>query len=252
MSAYFLGIKFSRRYLFLLAAYGAILAAPGIFSFAGLLEKLSKYIPALTPRRALILAFVIAGAICAGKGLNPRFDKEWMFQIPELIKSHTPEGKKPVLVSNFGDVRPAYYAGADYMKLSSAKEDFPYIKINDQGDKEYLNFKDCIFAVPGKREFAGKWFLAEVPYEHGVENFGKNLIALEKSGKKVFVLIFQDTRTDGKLTGDDDCEFKKIFAEQNISFPLHFLKRYHDHKGRPLIIYELNPEALVKSRKTGK
>lgn len=120
VALFFSGVPFQRRYFYLLAAVACVLAAKGIPMAAkmiGAAPKLPSWLRDEKRRVALVCAVVFF--INVPKGLNPHFNKVWMREVPEVIRRSAPAGKKPILLTTFGDPRMAYYAGAEHMRFMS-------------------------------------------------------------------------------------------------------------------------------------
>ncbi|OGV51296.1 MAG: hypothetical protein A2X49_03790 [Lentisphaerae bacterium GWF2_52_8] len=217
----FSGTPFEKRYFFTFAAVSLLLAAPGFYGIRELLLPFLNRWPFVKDNLTALLLLVLAG-ICLGKALNPSFEKIWMQEIAGYIKA---SNKKVYLITDSTDGRIAYYAGAEYVRLSSKNDDFSILK--DGSGTESHELINGVLSVRGSGEIAGKW-VALPGSEPGMVFLKENIRRIEEKGNKVYLLFFKDDI------------IKKAFLDDKVPFPLSLVKIYKDEKKRPIFLYELS------------
>lgn len=218
------GVPSERRYLFSLAALAAVFAAPGIEALIGMILKLR---PSLKAEWVALAVFAATFGVCAGKGLNPSFDKLWMKDVGRYIKENSAGAPQTYLIMDGEDVRISYYAGAKYVKFCFRKDDNPVRKFEDP---ELLHPQiDGMLAEWGRKKYSNKWVAPEGVEWGGVKVLEKNIKFLQRDGSKVFLLMEMD-----------ETSLRGLFSRFKTPFPLKKLKSFKDEKGRPADLYELD------------
>ncbi|OGV49796.1 MAG: hypothetical protein A2017_00910 [Lentisphaerae bacterium GWF2_44_16] len=233
----FFSAPYEKRYLCFFTFMVVILSVPGVPKLAELIQKLSKYIPWLTPKISFTAVMLIIIGISAGKALTPSGNpKRWFKDIPVEIKKHCPPGQMPVLITDSSDERSAYYAKADYIKLSLGDENIRYKKVNGVISEIFplANRYSIGFLVKrGVNDSYGAWVLMDIP--HGFEYFSDNIQNL--GGDKVFVLVTMSHK-----------DFSVYFEEKSIPFPsIKFIKEFKYKHGKMIFtLYQGIPPVAKK------
>lgn len=114
---FFGGIPYQGRYLHPLIIISCPFAALGFFGLLKFLESFSAKFKWLTRDNCIKVFCAVIIVAHGGKALSPPDRKVWLNEIPECIRKACPPGAKPVLISEFPDIRTAYYAGAEHLAL---------------------------------------------------------------------------------------------------------------------------------------
>lgn len=229
MLVFFIGVPFPKRYFYPLACTGIILATPGFIALCRILyERVVSKFPKwkIGYEHFVFYGIVIVSLICAGKGLNPDFDKAWINEIADEINTHCPPGTQPILITNSSDHRIAYYAGAFYLYYTFPPNPVFYINRNGkliQNSKKSIN---GAIVTLGTGPIAGQTIALDMP--SGLANLGKNIEEL--GGERVFFLM-----------EEGDKSFRKRFERTHNVFPLRLIKEYKVRKAPRMSLYQGAP-----------
>ena len=190
----------TERYLLLLVVIFNILACYGIIFSSGFLYrrivkgKKVKFAEKITAKNILYLIVMITAFFMIGQTLKPNFDKPWINGVNEDIQSVYKGTETPIIITNGDDSRIGYIANSKMLRLN----------LNN-------------FYIWNKFKMLGS-VKDEYSLKSGIENFQKNLKLL--GGNNVFVFL-------EKIKADD---FKKVFEDRNIQFPLKLIKNYYRNR----------------------
>ncbi len=225
------GLPSERRYLFSLVALAAVFAAPGIESLAGMILKLR---PSLKAEWVALAVFATMFGICAGKGLNPSFDKLWMKDVALFVKEQSTGATKTYLIMDGEDMRIPYYAGARYVRFCFRDDENLVRKFEDQAS--FLSRVDGMLVERGRKGYSNQWVSVEGIEWDGIRAFAKNVGFLQRDGSKVFVLMEKD-----------ETFLREMFKRYGVPFPLKKLRSFKDEKRRPLDLYVLDESVGEKA-----
>ena len=221
----FFSAPYEKRYLCFFTFMAVILSVPGVPKFAEFIQKLSKYLPWLTPKLSFIIVLAIVVGCSAGKALSPPGNpKRWFRDIPAEIKKHCPPGQVPVLITDSSDERSAYYARAEYVKLSLGDENIRYKNVNGVISEIFPSINRISIGFLLKRgvnDSYGAWVSMDIP--QGLEYLSDNIIKL--GADKVFILVSMDQK-----------DFNAYFEEKGVPFPssMKLIKEFKYKHGKML------------------
>jgi hypothetical protein len=214
----FSGVRFAKRYYYTITVALIILSTPAIPFIRFLIKKvLEKRFPKITSKHISIAIILALCSICIAKIARPDFDKKWITHIGSEIKEMTPD-KPPIIITNLDDKRVVYYASGQYLKFG-----IPGEKIFHSDRKHIINMVGSL-SYCGKLEKAGSYVALTI--NQGLPFFKDNLNAL--GNESVYVLMLMD-----------DSDFRQLFIDENVDFPLQLKKVYKDHKKRDICLYKL-------------
>jgi len=226
---FFSGVPFPKRYFYPLACTGVILAAPGFIALIKILHnkvvlKFSKWKISYT--QLAFFCILTVCLVCAGKGLNPDFDKAWINEIADEIKKHAPQGTKTVLITNSTDHRIAYYSKSMYLYYALPPNPVFYITRNGKLINNKKKSINGAIVTTGTGPLFSQSIAIDMPY--GIENLAENVEEL--GGERVFFLM-----------EESDASFRKRFERTHNVFPLKFIKEYREKKAPVMSLYQGMP-----------
>ena len=199
---------FERRYMLPFLCVLIIFAADGLFNklVPFLYKHLREKFPFLTLRKITIglisILFIVYFIII----MIPSLDHPWYQSIRNIVQQECPKGEKPIILSNYPDVRLGYYANSELFVFS---------------------LKD--FRITNKaRIYRKKWssdkLIENLP--SGINSFVNNVKKL--GGDNVFIFLY-----DVK-----DSDFRKFFKEEKKQLPFRLLKEYKARHNKPVCFYQ--------------
>lgn len=213
---FFLGLPYQGRYLYAITIFACIPAGAGLLELAHFAEPYLKKVGLIRSIGAATIVLIIVFAVNSGKGLINKHDKMYLEIIPGIVMKKSPQGGRPVIVSEINDIRIGYYAKADILNISY---------VGSSVKDAFVKKGWCIWKPDSK------------PIQY--ENLQYKFLPVAKSDD-----MRRLTRMLGHLGYSnvflvvrmDDPEFGKKFGYGD-EFMLEHLKTFKDDHGKPISVY---------------